>query len=120
MTEYNVRFTAIVPVPNDGVGANIVFTGRIKSVDEANKTATIALTATHEGKKIFGRAVAIAKLARNGPSKPTSAGWSGSTRSRSSWVASRSVREVGQGPRSGQRRPGGGRRIPATTDWSRR
>jgi len=63
VTEYNVRFTAIVPVPNDGVGAEIVFNGRIKSVDEENKTATIALTATHDGKKIFGRAVAVAKLA---------------------------------------------------------
>ena len=63
VVEYNVRFTAIVPVPNDGVGAEIVFTGRIKAVDEADKTVTIALTATHNGKKIFGRAVAIAKLA---------------------------------------------------------
>lgn len=63
VTEYNVRFTAIVPVPNDGVGADIVFTGRVKSVDEDSKSVTIALTATHDGKKIFGRAVAIAKLA---------------------------------------------------------
>ena len=63
VTEYNVRFTAIVPVPNDGVGADIVFNGRIKSIDEDNKTATIAITATHNGKKIFGRAVAITKLA---------------------------------------------------------
>lgn len=63
VTEYNVRFTAIVPVPNDGVGAELVFNGRIKSVDEAAKTVTIALTATHDGKKIFGRAVAVAKLA---------------------------------------------------------
>ncbi len=33
VTEYNVRFTAVVPVPNDGKGAEIVFTGRVKSVD---------------------------------------------------------------------------------------
>ena len=63
VTEYNVRFTSIVPVPNDGVGADIVFKGRVKSVDPESKSATIALTATHGGKKIFGRAVAIAKLA---------------------------------------------------------
>lgn len=63
VTEYNVRFTAIVPVPNDGVGADLQFNGRVKSVDESTKTVTIALTATHEGKKIFGRAVAVAKLA---------------------------------------------------------
>ena len=58
-----MRFTAIVPVPNDGVGADIVFTGRVKSIDEESRSVTIALTATHDGKKIFGRAVAIAKLA---------------------------------------------------------
>lgn len=63
VTEYNVRFTAIVPVPNDGVGAEIVFSGRVKSTDEESKLVTIALTGTHNGKKIFGRAIAIAKLA---------------------------------------------------------
>jgi acyl dehydratase len=63
VTEYNVRFTAIVPVPNDGVGADILLAGRVKSVDPETKSVTIALTATHDGKKIFGRAVAIAKLA---------------------------------------------------------
>jgi len=63
VTEYNVRFTAVVPVPNDGKGAEIVFTGRVKSVDPDSKSVTIALTATTDGKKIFGRAVASAKLA---------------------------------------------------------
>ncbi len=63
VTEFNVRFTAIVPVPNDGTGAEIVFNGRVKSADADDKTVTIALTGTHDGKKIFGRAVAIAKLA---------------------------------------------------------
>ena len=63
VTEYNVRFTAIVPVPNDGVGAEILFSGRVKSTDPETKTVTLALTATTGGKKIFGRAVATAKLA---------------------------------------------------------
>ena len=63
VTEYNVRFTAVVPVPNDGKGAEIVFSGRVKSVDPDTKSVTIALTATTGGKKIFGRAVASAKLA---------------------------------------------------------
>lgn len=63
VTEYNVRFTAVVPVPNDGKGAEIVFSGRVKSVDPESKSVTIALTATTGGKKIFGRAVASAKLA---------------------------------------------------------
>ena len=63
VTEYNVRFTAVVPVPNDGKGAEIVFTGRVKSLDPDSKSVTIAITATTGGKKIFGRAVASAKLA---------------------------------------------------------
>ena len=63
VTEYNVRFTAIVPVPNDGVGAEILFSGRVKAADPETKTVTLALTATTGGKKIFGRAVATAKLA---------------------------------------------------------
>jgi acyl dehydratase len=63
VTEYNVRFTAVVPVPNDGKGAELVFSGRVKSVDPDSKSVTIALTATTGGKKIFGRAIASAKLA---------------------------------------------------------
>ena len=57
-----MRFTAVVPVPNDGKGAEIVFTGRVKSADPESKLVTIALTATTGGKKIFGRAIAAAKL----------------------------------------------------------
>jgi acyl dehydratase len=63
VTEYNVRFTAVVPVPNDGKGAELVFTGRVKSVDQESKTVMIAISATTGGKKIFGRAIASAKLA---------------------------------------------------------
>src|ERR1700745_3709423 len=63
VTEYNVRFTAVVPVPNDGKGAGIVFTGKGKSLDPDSKSVTIAITATTGGKKIFGRAIASAKLA---------------------------------------------------------
>jgi hypothetical protein len=53
----------VVPVPNDGRGADIVFSGRVKSADPETKSVTIALAATSSGKKIFGRAVATAKLA---------------------------------------------------------
>ena len=60
--EYNVRFTSVVPVPNDGKGAELVFNGRVKSVDPEDKTVTIAINATTGGKKIFGRAIAKAKL----------------------------------------------------------
>ncbi len=65
VTEYNVRFTAVVPVPNDGKGAEIVFTGRVKSLDPESKSVTIAFTATTDGKKIFGRA-SLRRSWRNG------------------------------------------------------
>lgn len=63
VTEYNVRFTSFVTVPNDGKGADLVFNGRVKSVDPETKSVTVALTATTDGKKIFGRAIASATLA---------------------------------------------------------
>ena len=50
-------------MPNDGKGAEIVFNGRVKSVDPDAKSVTIAISATTGGKKIFGRAIATAKLA---------------------------------------------------------
>jgi acyl dehydratase len=63
VTEYNVRFTSVVAVPNDGKGAEIVFNGRVKSTDPETRSVKIAITATADGKKIFGRAVASATLA---------------------------------------------------------
>lgn len=63
VTEYNVRFTSFVTVPHGEEGAELVFNGRVKSVDPGSKSVTIALTATTNGKKIFGRAVASATLA---------------------------------------------------------
>jgi acyl dehydratase len=63
VTEYNVRLTAMVHVPNDGKGIDIVFSGRVKAVEPETKSVTIALSATVGEKKIFGRAVAVARLA---------------------------------------------------------
>ena len=63
VTEYNVRFTSVVPVPNDGTGAEIVFSGRVKAADPETKSVTVAISATTGGKKIFGRATATATLA---------------------------------------------------------
>lgn len=51
VTEYNVRFTAVVPVPNDGKGAELVFSGRVKSADPETKSVTIAISATTGGKR---------------------------------------------------------------------
>src|ERR1700689_5729432 len=63
VTEYNVRFTAVVPVPNDGKGAEIVLRGRGKWRDLDSTSWAGAIAESSGGKKIFGRAVASAKLA---------------------------------------------------------
>ncbi|MEV6280759.1 fused (3R)-hydroxyacyl-ACP dehydratase subunits HadA/HadB [Nocardia sp. NPDC051832] len=57
---YSVRFTS--PVYVTDTPSEIVFSGRIKSVDPETRTAVVALTATHDGRKIFGRAVATVLL----------------------------------------------------------
>jgi acyl dehydratase len=61
--DYNVRFTSPVYVPDDGTGGFIDFTGKVKSVDESSRTAVVALVATSQGRKIFGRATATVQLA---------------------------------------------------------
>ncbi|HET6736146.1 (3R)-hydroxyacyl-ACP dehydratase subunit HadB [Mycobacterium sp.] len=63
ITEYNVRLTAMVHVPNNGIGTDIAFGGRVKAVDAETKSVTIALSARVDEKKIFGRAIAVARLA---------------------------------------------------------
>jgi acyl dehydratase len=59
--EYNVRFTSPVFVSPEKPG-EVLYTGKVKSVDEDAETAVIALVATHNGKKIFGRATATVAL----------------------------------------------------------
>ncbi len=60
--DYTVRFTTPIPVDTHKA-AEIVFTGKIKSKDEATRTAVISLGATFEGKRIFGhRATATVQL----------------------------------------------------------
>lgn len=60
--EYSVRFTGMVLVPADAA-AEIEFTGKVKSVDEDARTATVAIVAKHGGKRIFGKAQALCQLA---------------------------------------------------------
>ena len=51
VTEYNVRFTAIVPVPNDGVGADIVTSRNVLTDEATGEVVMIAYTTLmgHEG-----------------------------------------------------------------------
>ncbi|MGJ0119069.1 fused (3R)-hydroxyacyl-ACP dehydratase subunits HadA/HadB [Williamsia sp. MIQD14] len=59
--DYRVRFTGIAYVAEDAP-AEVEYTGRVKSLDEQARTATIALGATFRGKRIFGRATATVAL----------------------------------------------------------
>jgi acyl dehydratase len=58
---YSVRFTRPVPVPDDDAGTVIEVSGKVTELlDDAR--AKVMLTATHEGQKILGNAVAIVRL----------------------------------------------------------
>ncbi len=58
---YSVRFSGFVPV-EPTAPAEIEFTGRIKALDPARRTATVLLGGTSVGKKLFGRAIAQVRL----------------------------------------------------------
>ncbi len=61
--DYTVRFTAPIPVDAHRP-AELVFSGKIKSLDAESRTAVVSLGATFEGKRIFGhRATATVQLA---------------------------------------------------------
>ncbi|NQE65906.1 UPF0336 protein [Nocardia gamkensis] len=59
--KFSVRFSGFVPVAADAA-STVDFTGRIKSLDPAARTATILLGGSSEGRKLFGRAVAEVRL----------------------------------------------------------
>ncbi|MEU2089961.1 fused (3R)-hydroxyacyl-ACP dehydratase subunits HadA/HadB [Nocardia beijingensis] len=61
LRSYNVRLTN--PVFVGPTGGRIEFSGRVKHLDEDTRTATVAITAVHDGHKIFGRATAEVALA---------------------------------------------------------
>ncbi|MGN6635919.1 MAG: MaoC/PaaZ C-terminal domain-containing protein [Oryzihumus sp.] len=61
VVDYGVRFTRPVVVPHD-TGADVEVTGVVKSVDEEAKRATVELTATCNGDKVLGRALAVVAL----------------------------------------------------------
>ncbi|GAB4583669.1 fused (3R)-hydroxyacyl-ACP dehydratase subunits HadA/HadB [Nocardia sp. IFM 10818] len=61
LRQYSVRMTSPVYVADDRP-SSVEFSGRVKSVDPDAHTATVALTALHNGRKIFGRATAVVQL----------------------------------------------------------
>jgi acyl dehydratase len=61
VVEYGVRFTKPVVVPYE-TGADIEVSGVVKAVDPEAHRVTVELTATCNGEKVLGRAIAVARL----------------------------------------------------------
>jgi acyl dehydratase len=61
VVEYGVRFTRPVPVPDDDEGALVEVAGVVGALLDDDRVR-VDLTATHEGKKVLGRAQAVVQL----------------------------------------------------------
>jgi acyl dehydratase len=61
VTEFGVRFSSMVVVPDDDAGASIEVSGQVEEKLDGNKVA-IALTARAAGSKVLTRARAVVKL----------------------------------------------------------
>ena len=61
VTEFGVRFSSMVVVPDDDTGASIEVSGQVEEKLDGNKVA-IALTARAAGSKVLTRARAVVKL----------------------------------------------------------
>ena len=62
LKEFSVRFTRPVTVPNDDRGSVIEVSGEVTELLD-DRRVKVLLTATFEGQKILGNAVAIVQLA---------------------------------------------------------
>ena len=58
---YSVRFTRPVPVPDDDAGTTVEVSAKITELLDEGR-AKIMITATHDGQKVLGNAVAIVRL----------------------------------------------------------
>ncbi|MQY23830.1 fused (3R)-hydroxyacyl-ACP dehydratase subunits HadA/HadB [Nocardia macrotermitis] len=58
---YSVRFAGLVPV-EAAAPAEIEFSAKVKSLDPERNTATLLISGTSAGKKLFGRAIAMVQL----------------------------------------------------------
>jgi acyl dehydratase len=62
IAEYGVRFTNMIPVPDDDQGATVEVSGRISARDDTARTVTVLLTAVSGGQKVLGKATAVVRL----------------------------------------------------------
>jgi acyl dehydratase len=63
VVEYGVRFTRPVVVPDDDAGAALTVSGVVKELNDADRTAVVALTASVDGQTVLARARAVVRLA---------------------------------------------------------
>jgi acyl dehydratase len=61
VTEFGVRFSAMVPVPDDDTGASIEVSGTVEEKLDGNRVA-VALTARSGGSKVLTKARAVVQL----------------------------------------------------------
>jgi acyl dehydratase len=61
VVEFGVKFSAMVPVPDDGTGATVEISGRVKE-KLADSMVAVELTARAEGTKVLTRARAVVRL----------------------------------------------------------
>jgi acyl dehydratase len=61
VTEFGVRFSAMVVVPDDDKGATIEVTGQVEEKLDGNRVA-VAITARSAGTKVLTRARAVVRL----------------------------------------------------------
>jgi len=61
VTDFGVRFSAMVPVPDDDAGATIEFTGKVLDKLEGNRV-TVDIVAKAAGAKVLTRARATVRL----------------------------------------------------------
>jgi acyl dehydratase len=62
VVEYGVRFTKMVPVPDDDGGASVTVSGVVAVKDDERRTVRVDLTATCGDDKVLGRAQALVRL----------------------------------------------------------
>jgi acyl dehydratase len=62
VVEFGVRFTNMVPVPDDDEGASVEVSGMVASKDNEARTVRVDLTALCGGKKVLGKAYAVVRL----------------------------------------------------------
>jgi acyl dehydratase len=63
VVRFGTKFTRPVVVPDDGVGATVELTGKVRAVDAEQRTASVDIVARFAGQTVLGRPTAVVRLA---------------------------------------------------------